>query len=90
MRNLYIVREEGTLSGLTDTRVICNASTIGELKENKKEGNFSLPKGEAAIQVEIKQNDKLYRSNAIFALGKKDIKLKLTQSGTKLNLSLIK
>lgn len=89
MRKLYIERELGSLNYLSDAKIICNAKTIGTLSKEETKGEYTLPKGEAAIQVEIFFNEKPYRSNAIFLLRKKDFKLKLIQSGTKLNLKVI-
>lgn len=86
MRKLILIRKNGSLDEVNETVVICNAKTIGNLKKDENEKTFVLPKGESAIQVQINVGDKVYRSNAIFALRNKDVKLVLTQSGSKLHL----
>ena len=91
MRKLTLTRIPGTLGDPVDVLVITNARTLGEMKANEGEKTFEIAKGENAVQVQIEWKDgKLYRSNAMFMIGKKDLHFTLETSGTKLVLRMKK
>lgn len=87
MRTLTLIRVPGTLGGPVDCLVITNARTLGEMKAEEESKVFEIGKGENAIQVQIQGPDgKLYRSNAMFMIGNKNLVFTLEISGTKIVL----
>ena len=91
MRTLTLTRIPGTLVDPVDVLVITNARTLGEMKAEEEEKTFEIGKGENAVQVQIEGPDgKLYRSNAMFMIGKQNLHFTLETSGTKLVLRMKK
>lgn len=89
MRTITITRREGPLGGHVDLKIMSNNNVLGEMKADEKVKTFEVAYSEQAVQAELLNSEEVhYRSNVHFAIyGKKDIKLFLTISGTRLVLA---
>lgn len=87
MRTLTIKRGAVQLGEPKDARILSDERVVGEIKAQEKTKTLPLSKGEHSVQFEMTGEDGLvHRSNAYFAVGKKDVVLFMDVSGSRLTL----
>lgn len=91
MRKLIIHRLDPIMGEAKDVDIVFNSAKAGIFRKEDKVYTCPINKGEIAVQVGVKAEDTpvgYLLSNAVFAMGNKDVEIDMSQSGTNFHLDV--